>query len=57
MGHITVSATKASSVTPQVWQHGAKMISVFFANFNRIVYTRTNIIIQMEQNIVKQTRE
>ena len=45
MGHTAVSTTKASSVTLKIWQNGAKVKYSNFATFNRIVDTKTSIII------------
>ena len=36
MGHTAVSATEASSVTLQIWQHGAKGNYCNFASFSRV---------------------
>ena len=44
MGHTAVSATNASSVTLQIWQHRAKGNISNFASFNRVVDTKTSII-------------
>ena len=51
MGHTAVSATQASSMTLQIWQHGAKENNCNFAPFNRVVDTKTSII-QMGPNIL-----
>ena len=40
MGHTAVSASQASSVTLQIWQHGAKENNCNFATFNGIVDIR-----------------
>ena len=52
MGHTAVSATLASLVTLQIWQHGAKENYCNFANFNRIFDTKT-IVIKKGTNILK----
>ena len=44
MCHTAVSATQASSVTLQIWQHGAKENYCNFASFNTVVDTKTSII-------------
>ena len=44
MGHTAVSATQSSSVTVQIWHHGAKENYCDFATFNRIVDTQTIIL-------------
>ena len=51
MGHTPVSAIKASSVTLQIWQHGAKENNSIFTTFNRVVDKKTSII-KMEPNIL-----
>ena len=42
MGHTTVLAAQASSVTLSIWQHGAKEKYNNFASFNSVVYTKTS---------------
>ena len=44
MGHTAVSATKASSVTLQILQHGAKKKNCNFKALNRVVDKKTSII-------------
>ena len=41
---LSTSATEASSVTREIWQHGAKVNYWDYPNFNRIVDTKTNFI-------------
>ena len=51
MGHTAVSATQASSVTLQIWQHGAKKNNCNLTSFNRVVDKKTGII-KMGPNIL-----
>ena len=51
MSHTSVSATEASPVILKIWQHGAIENYCIFANFKRVVNTKT-IIIQMGPNIL-----
>ena len=44
MGHTAVSAIQASSVTLQIWQHGAKENYCNFATLNMVVDTKTSLI-------------
>ena len=44
MGHTAVSATQASSITLQIWQHGAIENYCNFAFFNRLVDKKISII-------------
>ena len=56
MGHTAVPATLASSVTLQIWQHGAKENYCKFASFNSVVDRKTSKI-QMRPNILKRWLE
>ena len=51
MGHTAVSANQASSVTHDIWQHGAKENYSKFETFNIVINTKT-LIIQMGTNIL-----
>ena len=51
IGHAAVSATEASSVTLQIWQHGAKTNYCSYAIFIKNVYTSSTII-EMESNVI-----
>ena len=51
IGHTALSASLASLVTLQIWQHGAKENYYNFASFHRAVDTKTSII-QMRPNIL-----
>ena len=44
MGHTAVSATRASSVTLYIRQHGAKESYSKFASFKMVVKTNTSMI-------------
>ena len=44
MGHTVVSVTQASSVTLQIWQHGAKESYCKFETSKMVVNTKTSII-------------
>ena len=50
MDHAALSATQASSVTLQSWQHGAKENYNKFETFKMVVKTKTNMI-QIGSNI------
>ena len=51
MGHTAISANQASSVTLQIWQHGAKENYCNFASFKSVVDTKTSII-QVGTNVL-----
>ena len=51
MGHTAVSATKAYSVTLQIWQHAAKENNSNFATFFGVVDRKTSTN-QMGPNIL-----